>query len=72
VETYRGTVVVKLPMSGAAAGKPVVLAAESQGCADVGVCYPPTLQKLTLALPAQGTGPGPLVDASPPKKSWFK
>jgi thiol:disulfide interchange protein DsbD len=72
VETYRGTVVVKLPLSGATAGKMVVLAADSQGCADVGVCYPPTLQKLTLALPAQGTGPGPLVDASPPKKTWFK
>lgn len=72
VETYRGTVVVKLPLSGATAGKMVVLAADSQGCADVGVCYPPTLQKLTLALPAQGTGPGPLVDASLPKKTWFK
>ena len=72
VETYRGTVVVKLPLSGAAAGQTVVLAADSQGCADVGVCYPPTRQKLTLALPAQGAGPGAQVDATPPKKSWFK
>jgi thiol:disulfide interchange protein DsbD len=72
VETYRGTVVVKLPLSGAVAGQTVVLAADSQGCADVGVCYPPTLQKLTLALPAKGAGPGALVDATPPKKSWFK
>jgi thiol:disulfide interchange protein DsbD len=72
VETYRGTVVVKLPLSGAAAGQTVVLAADSQGCADVGVCYPPTRQKLTLALPARGAGPGAVVDATPPKKSWFK
>jgi thiol:disulfide interchange protein DsbD len=72
VETYRGTVVVKLPLSGAAAGQTVVLAADSQGCADVGVCYPPTRQKLTLALPAPGAGPGAVVDATPPKKSWFK
>lgn len=72
VETYRGTVVVKLPLSGAAAGQTVVLAADSQGCADIGVCYPPTRQKLTLALPAQGAGPGPLVDATPPRKTWFK
>jgi len=72
VETYRGTVVVKLPLSGAAAGQSVVLAADSQGCADVGVCYPPTRQKLTLVLPTQGAGPGALVDATPPKKSWFK
>jgi thiol:disulfide interchange protein DsbD len=72
VETYRGTVVVKLPLSGAGAGQTVVLAADSQGCADVGVCYPLTRQKLTLALPAQGFGPGALVDATPPTKSWFK
>jgi len=72
VETYRGTLVVKLPLSGAAAGQSVVLAADSQGCADVGVCYPPSRQKLTLALPAPGSGPGALVDATPPKKSWFK
>ncbi len=57
VETYRGTVVVKLPLAGAAAGQSVVLTADSQGCADVGVCYPPTRQKVTLALPAAGAGP---------------
>jgi len=71
VETYRGTVVVKLPLS-AVAGQTVVLAADSQGCADVGVCYPPTRQKLTLALPAPGAGPGALVEATPPKKNWFQ
>ena len=71
VETYRGTVVVKLPVSGATAGQPVVLAADSQGCADVGVCYPPLRQKLSLALPAPGAGPGAMVDATPPKKNWF-
>ena len=72
VETYRGTVVVKLPLGGAAAGQSVVLTADSQGCADVGVCYPPTRQKLTLALPAAGAGPGAQVDAIPPKKRWFQ
>jgi thiol:disulfide interchange protein DsbD len=73
VETYRGTVVVKLPLGGAAAGQSLVLTADSQGCADVGVCYPPTRQKLTLALPAAGEGPGAQVDAiPPPKKRWFQ
>ena len=52
------TVVVKLPLAGAAAGQSVVLAADSQGCADVGVCYPANRQKVTLALPAAGNGPG--------------
>ena len=72
VETYRGTIVVRLPLSGATAGKTVVLAADSQGCADVGVCYPPTRQQLTLAVPAPGAGSGALVEANPPKKNWFK
>jgi thiol:disulfide interchange protein DsbD len=72
VETYRGTVVVKLPLSGASAGQTLVLAADSQGCADIGVCYPPTRQKLTLTLPAPGVGPGVTVEAAPAKKSWFK
>ena len=72
VETYRGTLVVTLPLTGAPAGKTVVLETDSQGCADVGVCYPPSRQKLTLALPAQGAGPGALVDATPPTKSWSK
>ena len=72
VETYRGTLVVKLPLSGATAGQSVVLAADSPGCADAGVCYPPTRQKLTLALPIPGSAPGVLIDATPPKKSWFK
>jgi thioredoxin:protein disulfide reductase len=72
VETYRGTIVVKLPLSGATAGQTIVLAADSQGCADVGVCYPPTRQKITLAVPAPGAGPGVVVDANPPRKSWFK
>ena len=51
VETYRGTVVVKLALASAAPGQSLVLSADSQGCADAGVCYPPTQQKLTLALP---------------------
>ena len=71
VETYRGTLVVKLPMSGAAAGQTVMLAADSQGCADVGVCYPPTRQKVNLPLPASGQPPSALVDATRPKKHWF-
>ena len=72
VEIYRGAVVVKLPLSGVTPGQTVILAADSQGCADVGVCYPPTRQVLTLALPAPGAGPGPSVDATPPKRNWFK
>jgi thiol:disulfide interchange protein DsbD len=71
VETYRGDVVVRLPLPAAAGGKAVVLVTDSQGCADLGVCYPVSRQKLTLQVPAPGKGPGPQVEAAPRKKSWF-
>ena len=71
VETYRGAVAVRLPLKDAPPGASVVVTAESQGCADAGVCYPPQLQKLTVTLPARGARPGEPVYASPPKKNWF-
>jgi thioredoxin:protein disulfide reductase len=71
VETYRGDVVISLPITAAVAGQPVVVLADSQGCADLGVCYPVNRQKVTLTMPAPGKGPGPVVEANPRKKSWF-
>ncbi len=71
VEIYRGDVVVKVPVAGAAPGQAVVVAADSQGCADLGVCYPVNRQKVTLTLPQPGKGPGPVVEAFPRKKNWF-
>lgn len=72
VQTYRDRVVVRLPMSNAAAGQSITLRADSQGCADAGVCYPPHTQRVTLAVPATDGKPGPLVEFLPAKKSWFK
>jgi thiol:disulfide interchange protein DsbD len=71
VETYRTELVVRLPLERAGPGEHVRLRAESQGCADVGVCYPPQAQEITLVLPAAGKGPGQPVDAQSPRKSWF-
>ena len=71
VETYRGDVVVALPLAAAVPGQSIVVTAQSQGCADQGVCYPPNQQKVTLVVPAQGKWPGPVVEANPPKKRWF-
>lgn len=71
VETYRGEVVVRLPLQASSAGRSLVLVADSQGCADAGVCYPVSRQKVTLQVPEAGKGPGPVVEAYPRKKSWF-
>ena len=72
VQTYRGELAVRLTLAAAAPGAAVTLRAESQGCADAGVCYPPQLQRLALVLPAAGAGPGPVVEFAPAKKSWFR
>jgi thioredoxin:protein disulfide reductase len=72
VETYRGEVVVRLALGAPAPGAAVSVSAESQGCADLGVCYPPQRQRITLSLPAAGAGAGAVVEAAPARKSWFK
>lgn len=71
VQTYRGRVVVKLSLDKPAPGQKITVRAQSQGCADAGVCYPPQVQDLTVALPAPGARPGPPVEAAPARKSWF-
>jgi thiol:disulfide interchange protein DsbD len=71
VETFRNQVVVALPLDAAAPGRSVTVAAESQGCADLGVCYPVQVQKVTVALPAAGGPPGKPVEAAPAKRSLF-
>ncbi len=55
METYRHKVVVDIPLSGSAgAPENFILKANSQGCADAGVCYPPQTQEASLQLAAAG------------------
>jgi len=69
VETYRGGMVVRLALKDAKPGKAVVIAAESQGCADIGLCYPPIVQKVTLSIPEGSVVPNAPTEAA--KKTWF-
>lgn len=69
VQTYRGNVLVTLALKATTPGQKVVVVAESQGCADIGICYPPQIQRVTVALPAANAAPTPANEA--PKKSWF-
>lgn len=52
VETYRGQLTARLPGTPRAAR--TVLTVQFQGCADVGVCYPPQTRRITVELPAAG------------------
>lgn len=69
VDIYRGAVVIRVPLSAAAAGRTLTVHADSQGCADAGVCYPPNPQQVELLVPTSGE-PGAFVE--PPRKGWFK
>ena len=48
-EQYAGTVAIVAPVYGAAGA--FELAVDSQGCADSGLCYPPTTTRVALSLP---------------------
>jgi len=48
VETYRDRVRIVVPLATAPGGE-ITLRAAFQGCADLGVCYPPTRREITLA-----------------------
>lgn len=69
VETYRGEVVVQLAVQDPKPGQRIVIAAESQGCADIGICYPPTVQRVELALPSASMAP--VAPSQAPKQTWF-
>ena len=71
-ETYRGTIAVRVPLARGAAGQRITVYAQSQGCADIGVCYPPQEQKVALTLPASAARPTAFVEAAPVKKRWFR
>ena len=54
VETYRGSVRGVLP--GTAAGRRTELKIRYQGCADLGICYPPQTRTVAVTLPATPAG----------------
>ena len=52
VETYRDSLAVRVPVAGLPADADTVEVRVSyQGCADLGVCYPPTHKTVSLSLP---------------------
>ena len=69
VQTFRGSLIVNLSLKDVKIGEKIVLRVESQGCADVGICYPPHIQRIALVLPAANSAPTRANE--PPKKSWF-
>ena len=69
VQTYRGSVIVNLTLQDTVPGQKVVVQAESQGCADIGICYPPQVQRVNVTLSAANAAPTRANE--PPAKVWF-
>jgi len=63
VETYRRHVTAVLGGRAAEGARQVTLTVKYQGCADIGICYPPQTRTLQLALPGGGDAAGPSQDA---------
>ncbi len=61
VETYRGEFQIQIPFGRSAAVDEMDFRLMLQGCADIGLCYPPQRWDSTLALPANSTDRGSLV-----------
>lgn len=71
VETYRGDIVLTAQVSDTASASDFTLNVRSQGCADLGICYPPMTLPFTLAMAtppeqdARASAPAnPLMDIS--------
>lgn len=61
VEVYYKDALIRLPVERNSSGTlPLTLTITSQGCADIGVCYPPQKQSVTLELP----NPTPAADST--------
>ncbi|WP_281912320.1 protein-disulfide reductase DsbD [Massilia varians] len=67
VETYKGELVIRIPVEGSG---PFTLTAESQGCADAGLCYPPQEHAAQLSAGSGGGGaPALPIGANAPQMS---
>ena len=52
VETYRGDIAIDIPVNRMGEASELTLKVTSQGCADIGICYPPQKQTVNFKLPA--------------------
>lgn len=52
VETYRGKIAIDIPLERTGSASTLAMKITSQGCADMGICYPPQTKSVTFNLPA--------------------
>ncbi len=65
IEIYRGEIIVDIPViKDEKLPDIITLQARSQGCADIGVCYPPQTQTLLVAMSNVADSPAPVDPSS--------
>lgn len=65
VPIYRGNITVRVPIKrDPGADSNLVVHARSQGCADIGVCFPPHIQDVQITLPSAGEASPPMLAPS--------
>ena len=55
---FRNSTVIDIPYTSLGKAQSLTLGIKYQGCADIGLCYPPTDTTLTVNLPATAVNPG--------------
>jgi thiol:disulfide interchange protein DsbD len=65
VETYRGKIAIDIPIVRSADAQTLDLTIVSQGCADIGLCYPPQKQQVSLNLPPLPAAASAAAEESP-------
>lgn len=61
IEIYRGKIEARIPVEWAdKAAESINITVTSQGCADIGVCYPPQRETMDIALPSADASKSPL------------
>ncbi len=72
VETYRHELVVTMPIAADANTRDIAFVVTSQGCADIGVCYPPHKVPQRVALPGATAAAASSADPSNPLAALLK
>ncbi len=70
VETYRKHVAIDIPIERANGADTVEMSITSQGCADMGICYPPQTKQVSFTLPPMQTAMQAMAAETPPKAGF--
>ena len=66
---YRDTTTISVPLTNASGKNEFIMSVGFQGCADMGLCYPPTQTQFKVSLPDDGSASTALIASEPTTSS---